>query len=320
MRQAALLGVCDLARRDDRVVFIGSDITKQNLEQFEQEFPDRFFMEGIYEAHIIGMAAGLAFSGKIPYINTIATFLTRRCYEQIAVDLCLHDLPVRLLGSGGGVVYAPLGPTHLATEDIAIMRAIPGMTVVAPCDADEMRRVLPATLQWPGPVYVRIAKGGDRIVSSDEHPFAIGRAIPMREGADVLLVSTGVTTQIALDAAEALAAGAIEATVLHVHTLKPLDVKQIVGRAAGVGAVVTIEEHSIVGGLGSAVAEALLEGGQGATPFARLAFPDVFPHELGSQAQIMAHYGLTSDALADRARSLLAGKPQSSAGLEWARS
>ena len=143
VRKAALLGVYELARRDDRVVFIGSDITKQNLEQFEQDYPDRFFMEGIYEAHIIGMAAGLALSGKIPYINTIATFLTRRCYEQIVVDVCLHELPVRLLGSGGGVVYAPLGPTHLATEDIAIMRAIPNMTVVAPCDADEMARLHP---------------------------------------------------------------------------------------------------------------------------------------------------------------------------------
>ncbi len=320
MRQAALLGVYELARLDERVLFIGSDITKQNLEQFEAEFPDRFFMEGIYEAHIIGMSAGLALSGKIPYINTIATFLTRRCYEQIVVDLCMHELPVRLLGSGGGAVYAPLGPTHLATEDLAIMRAIPGMTVVAPCDADEMRRLLPATLDWPGPVYVRIAKGGDPIVSSDEHPFAIGRAIALREGGDVLLISTGVTTQVALEAAEALAADAIEATVLHVHTLKPLDTEQIVARAASAGAVLTVEEHTLPGGLGGAVAEALLDAGQGKAPFARLGFPDVFPHELGSQAQIMAHYGLTAEAVADRVRGLLAGAPQATPGVEWARS
>src|SRR5437867_6222631 len=190
VRKACLLSIYELARRDDRVVFIGSDITKQNLEKFSAEYPDRFFMEGIYEAHIIGMAAGLALNGKIPYINTIATFLTRRCYEQILVDLGLHNLPVRLLGSGGGTVYAPLGPTHLANEDIAILRAIPNMTIVAPCDADEMGRLMPQTLNWNGPVYVRMAKGGDRIVSSDKHRFEIGKAIPVREGGEVLFVST----------------------------------------------------------------------------------------------------------------------------------
>lgn len=158
MRRACLLSVHELARRDERVVFIGSDITKQNLEELEAEFPARFFMEGIYEAHLIGMAAGLAMTGKVPYLNTIATFLTRRCYDQVVVDLCLHELPVRLLGSGGGTVYAPLGPTHVANDDIAILRAIPNMTIVAPCDADEMSRLMPQTLDWPGPIYVRIAK------------------------------------------------------------------------------------------------------------------------------------------------------------------
>src|SRR5205085_8384453 len=186
MRRACLSSIYDLARADERVVFIGSDITQQNLEQLAAEFPERFFMEGIYEAHIVGMASGLAMCGKVPYINTIATFLTRRCFEQIVVDMCLHELPVRLLASGGGTVYAPLGPTHLAIEDIAILRAIPNMTVVAPCDADEMRRLMDATLDWHGPIYVRFAKGGDPIVSSDEHGFAIGRAIALREGGDVL--------------------------------------------------------------------------------------------------------------------------------------
>ncbi|MBV8257903.1 MAG: transketolase, partial [Actinobacteria bacterium] len=294
MRKAALLGVHQLARADDRVVFIGSDITKQNLEAFAEEFPERFFMEGIYEAHIIGMAAGMALAGKVPYINTIATFLTRRCYEQIVIDLGLHDLPVRLLGSGGGVVYAPLGPTHLATDDIAIMRTIPNMTVVAPCDADEMERLLPATLDWPHPIYIRIAKGGDRIVSSDEHEFAIGRAITLRDGGDVLLVSTGITTQVALEAADELAADGIAASVLHVHTVKPLDAERIVEAAARTRAVVTIEEHVLAGGLGSAVAEALVDAGAAGVPLARLGFPDVFLDELGSQAQIMAHHGLTA--------------------------
>ena len=140
-------------------------------------------MEGITEQNVIGMAAGLAMEGYIPYANTIATFITRRCYEQVAVDLCLHDLPVRLIGNGGGLVYAPLGPTHLAIEDIAIMRALPNMTVTAVCDAKEMVRLMNCTLDWPHPIYIRLAKGGDPIVSREENGFAIGKAIPMRKRA-----------------------------------------------------------------------------------------------------------------------------------------
>jgi transketolase len=300
------LAIYELARRDDRVVFIGSDITKQNLEKFSAEFPDRFFMEGIYEAHIVGMAAGLAFNGKVPFINTIATFLTRRCYEQILVDLGLHNLPVRLLGSGGGTVYAPLGPTHLANEDIAILRAIPNMTVIAPCDADEMNRLMLQTLNWKGPIYVRIAKGGDKVVSSDNHPFEIGKAIPLREGEDALLISTGITTQIALDAAGQLSSAGVEATVLHVHTLKPLDTGQILIRARKAKVIITIEEHTLTGGLGSAVAETLMDAGAGdGKRFARLGFPDVFTDELGSQNEIMNKYGLSAENLVRKTNQLL---------------
>ena len=125
--------------------------------------PDRWYMEGVTEANVIGMAAGMAMEGFVPYVNTIATFITRRCYEQVAVDLCLHDLPVRLIGNGGGFVYAPLGPTHQAIEDIAIMRALPNMTVVVPADAEEMRRFMEVTLDWPHPIYIRLAKGGDAV-------------------------------------------------------------------------------------------------------------------------------------------------------------
>jgi transketolase len=140
----------------------------------KKEMPERFFMEGVSEQHIIGMAAGLAMEGFIPYVNTIATFITRRCYEQVALDLCLQDLPVRLIANGGGVVYAPLGPTHLAVEDIAIMRALPNMAVVAPCDADEMKRFMSSTLNFPHPIYIRLAKGGDKVVSEEKFGFEMG--------------------------------------------------------------------------------------------------------------------------------------------------
>lgn len=306
MRRTCLLSLHDLAQADQRMVFIGSDITKRDLEQLSTDFPDRFFMEGIYEAHIMGMAAGMALSGKIPYINTIATFLTRRCFEQVLIDVGLHNLPVRLIGSGGGVVYAPLGPTHLANEDIALMRAIPNMAIVAPCDKDEMARLMPLTLAWPGPIYIRLAKGGDAIVSRKEKPFQIGKAILLREGTDVLYVTTGVTTQVASEAAERLAKQGISAAVLHMHTVKPLDTEALLEYSGRARAVITAEEHTLIGGLGSAVAEVLLESKlAGAFRFKRLGFPDVFTEELGSQNDIMKKYGLSAENLEQTAQMLL---------------
>src|ERR1700683_2062187 len=181
MRATSQNMVYDLAKRDKRVIFIGSDLSPGLLAEMKKEMPERWFMEGVTEANVVGMAAGLAMEGYIPYVNTIATFITRRCYEQVAVDLCLHDLPVRLIGNGGGLVYAPLGPTHLAIEDIAIMRALPHMTVTAPADAKEMVRLMNCTLEWPNPIYIRLAKGGDPVVSRDELGFTIGKALEMRE-------------------------------------------------------------------------------------------------------------------------------------------
>src|SRR5262245_17908923 len=180
MRNTCLNMVYELAKRDARTVFIGSDLSPGLLADMKRDMPERYYMEGVTEANVIGMAAGLAMDGYIPYVNTIATFITRRCYEQVAVDLCLHDLPVRLIGNGGGLVYAPLGPTHLAIEDLAIMRALPNMTVVAVCDADEMVRFMNCSLEWPHPVYVRLAKDGDPVVSRAEAGFEIGKAIVMR--------------------------------------------------------------------------------------------------------------------------------------------
>src|ERR1051326_1372720 len=193
MRPTCVDKVFELARRDTRVAYIGSDLDPPITRRMREEMPGRAFMEGVSEQHVVGMAAGLAMEGMIPYVHTIATFITRRCYEQVAVDLCLHNLPVRLIGNGGGLVYAPLGPTHLAIEDIAIMRALPGMAVVAVADAPEMRRLMEASLDWPGPLYIRLAKGYDPIVSRPELGFEIGKAILMREagrgGDRALLVS-----------------------------------------------------------------------------------------------------------------------------------
>jgi transketolase len=295
-------GIYRLAKRDPRVVFIGSDLGAGTLEDMHGEFPDRWFMEGVSEQAIIGMAAGLAMDGFIPYINTIATFLTRRCLEQLAIDLCLHRLPVRLIASGGGAVYAPLGPTHMALDDLALLRALPGMTIVAPADADEMTRAMDATLDVPGPVYVRIAKGNEPVITRAEDGFCIGRAIRLRAGRDVMFVSTGAMSERALRVADVLAAQGIEAGVLHAHTVKPLDDAAVAQAALAARLLVTLEEHVRIGGLGSAVLESLNDA-QIATPVLRLALPDRFSSVYGSSEHVLENAGLGVEAIAAAVRS-----------------
>jgi transketolase len=298
MRKTALECVHRLAQHDKRVLFIGSDLGHGVLEKMKNELPDQFFMEGVSEQYIIGMAAGLAMEGLIPYVNTIATFLTRRCYEQVAVDLCMHDLPVRLIANGGGGVYAPLGPTHLAVEDIAIMRALPNMAVVAPCDADEMNRLMMSTLEWPHPIYIRLARGGDPIVSKDDLGFELGKSIKMKDGADGLFVTTGVMTQLALETADILKAKGVDIGVLHVHTIKPFDASGVISAIESVKAVVTVEEHIVNGGLGSAVLESCSELRPELLPkVSRIGIPDKFATEYGSQNSLLKHWGITSETL-----------------------
>jgi transketolase len=303
MRKESLDSVYDLAKRDERVIFIGSDLGPGILDSMKVEMPERFFMEGVSEQHIVGMAAGLAMEGFIPYVNTIATFLTRRCYEQVALDLCLQDLPVRLIANGGGGVYAPLGPTHLAVEDIAIMRALPNMAVVVPCDADEMRRFMAKTLDWPHPIYIRLAKGGDKVVSEEKNGFEIGKAILMSEPGEGLFISAGVMTQIALQAAELLSSEGIKCGVLHMHTIKPLDDKSLSELLPKVNGVVTVEEHTRIGGLGSAVLEFCndLMPDQ-AVKIARIGIPDKFAEQYGNQNSLLAHWGITVDSLCETMR------------------
>ena len=314
MRKTSLDMVHALAKRDPRIVFIGSDLGVGTLAEFRAEMPERFFMEGVSEQNIIGMAAGLAMAGFIPYVNTIATFLTRRCYEQLAVDLCLHNLPVRLIANGGGLVYAPLGPTHLAIEDIAILRVLPNMSILAPADAEEMRRLMPQTVDLPGPCYIRLSKGGDEVISRPDLPCEFGKAILLRPPGRVLLIGTGVASTRALHAANRLAERGIATGLLHLHTLKPLDGESIVQLAAAVEAVVTVEEHSATGGLGTAVLE-LLSGrlGRRAPRLLRLGIPDRFATKYGTQDELMAHYGLDPPGIVAAVEGFLGGHQERAA-------
>jgi len=305
MRRTCLDMVHQLARRDPRTVFIGSDLSPDLLAGMKAEFPSRYYMEGIAEANVIGMAAGMALEGYIPYVNTIATFLTRRCYDQIAIDLCMHDLPVRLIANGAGLVYAPLGPTHVAIEDIAIMRALPNMSIVAPADAIEMKRFMEVSVDWPGPIYIRLAKGGDPVVTDGLDTFEIGQAYHLREAeargfGPVLLVTTGVMTNRALHAAEKLSAAGIATDVLHVPTIKPLDGSLLERLAEKARLIVTVEEGTLMGGLGSAVIEHLVERLVGRLPpVRRLGIPDVFLRDYGSQDSLMEACGLQPEQIAE---------------------
>lgn len=311
MRNTCLNMIYELAKLDERVVFIGSDLSPGLLADMQKQFPDRYYMEGVSEANIIGMAAGLAMEGYIPYVNTIATFITRRCYEQVAVDLCMHNLPVRLIGNGGGVVYAPLGPTHLAIEDISIMRALPNMTVISVCDADEMVRCMKETLDWPFPIYIRLAKGGDKIISNANQSFQIGKSINMFQTHSpnlpkVLIVSTGIMTQRALQMAEALK-NKLNVTVLHCHTVKPLDEASILEQAKQAQLVVTMEENILIGGLGSAVTDYLTDTLRVLPMIKRFGLPDKFSDKYGSQDSLLDYYGLSVEKMLARIEEILGG-------------
>lgn len=306
MQSACLKMIYELAKKDARVVFIGTDNAPNLLSEMQAEMPDRFFMEGTWEANLVGLASGLSADGFVPFILNHATFITRRGYEQILLDSCLQKRPIVLIGSGGGVATAHLGPTHTAIEDMAIMRTIPGMTVIAPCDANEVSRIMPLILDWPASVYLRLAKYGKPIISGDQPLVEIGKAIMMREaniqGDRVLIVSTGAMTHRALAAAELLSKQKIDCSVLHFHTVKPLDQKILIREAKHSRLLVTIEEHILTGGLGSACLEALADNMslRNFPDIYRIALADEFVQSYGTQDTLLEKFGMQPIGLADR--------------------
>ena len=298
MRQTALATIYEMAKTDPRIVFVGSDLGVGVLDNFKREMPDRFFMEGISEQHIVGMSAGLAMEGFIPYTSTIATFLSRRCYEQVVLDLCLHNQKVRLLSTGGGLVYAPLGPTHLAIEDISLMRVLPNMAVIVPADAVEMKKAILATVDYPGPIYIRGAKGGEPVVTPPDAPFILGAPVSYARGEGTVIVTTGITLQLALGAHKTLKEMGKHTSIVHVPSIAPLDAREFLTLLAGHTKIVTVEEHLRDGGLGSLTCELLAESGK-SEPYLikRIGIPREFPHEYGNQASLMTACGISEEAI-----------------------
>lgn len=260
MRTAFIETLCELAEQDERIWLLTGDLGYSVLERFAARFPDRFVNVGVAEQNMTGVAAGLALYGKIVFTYSIANFPTMRCLEQIRNDVCYHNLNVKIVAVGGGLAYGSAGYTHHAVEDLAVMRAMPNMTVLAPGDPVETRLATRAIVDWPGPCYLRLGKAGEPVVHRGEPAFTIGRAIPVHNGREVTVITTGGVLHAAVQAAEMLRAEGIHTGVLSIPTVKPLDEAAIRAVAQTSRALVVVEEHSMIGGLGAAVAEVLSQG------------------------------------------------------------
>ena len=254
-------------------------------------------MEGIAEQHLVGFAAGLALEGYVPYVHTIGTFLTRRALEQVVIDVALHNLPVRLVASGGGMVYAPLGPTHQAIDDFALMRAIPNMIIAAPCDAIEMVDIIQDLATNPGPAYIRVGKGGEPDITSSISPVNIGKAREIRQGEKIAVLTTGILLHECIEAIDSLIDINQSPALLHFPFLAPLDIDTVQQLAIQYDVLLVVEEHIPTGGLATAVSEVVATG-IGHARVVRLGLPFEFASAYGSQREHLEYHGLTSTGIA----------------------
>lgn len=292
-----------LGEQHKELVVLDADCAKSNMTNlFKDKFPERFFNIGISECDLVGTAAGFAIAGKVPFANAYANFLTGRAYDQMRISVCYANNNAKIVGHNAGTSAAQEGATHLPLEDISLMRSLPRMTVLVPADSVEMEKAVEAAYHFAGPVYLRVGKLPVPIVTKPEDPFEIGKAIRYRKGSDVSLISTGMMLSEVLKAAEQLQKQGVSAEVIHVHTIKPIDVEAIVQTAAKTGRVVTVEEHSIIGGLGSAVAEVLAE--HQPTPIRRVGTKDRFGVS-GKMDELLDFFGLRAANIVETVEELL---------------
>jgi transketolase len=303
-RDAFVATLESLAEADPRIVVLCNDsVSSTKLVRFAERFPDRCLNVGIAEQAMVGMAAGLAIGGKVPFVAAAGAFLTGRALEQIKNDLAYTDTNVKLYAVSTGLAYGALGATHHSIEDIAWLRAIANMTVIVPADPLETAQAATVAAETHGPIYLRISRMGVPAVHGDDFTFQIGRASHLRDGHDVTLIACGTLVCRALAAAELLAAEGIQARVLNMATLRPIDREAIMAAAHETGAIVTVEEHTVHGGLGSAVAEVVVQSTP--VPMRILGVPGVFA-PTGSTEFLFEHFGLTAQAIAAAARELVA--------------
>jgi len=293
--------ITKLAQQRDDIVLLSGDIGNRLFDRFKEMASGRFFNCGVAEANMIGVAAGMAASGLKPVCYTIASFVTYRVMEQIRLDLGYHHQNVVVVGTGAGLSYASLGSTHHSVEDMGMLRLIPGLAVLAPGDAMELRPALRAAFEYPGPVYIRIGKKGEPVVHSNEPDFRIGKALPVREGKDAWILSLGNTLPLALEAAAVLEGRGTSCGVASMGSLKPLDVDFLSKVFASAKVVATVEEHSVLGGLGTAVAEWIAaDTGRAKAKLVTVGTPDEFLHQTTHQSSARLWAGLTAQNIANR--------------------
>ena len=286
----------ELGKVNEDIVVLDADLAEATRSgKFAEVFPERFIDCGIAEANMMGVAAGLAAAGKVPFASSFAMFAAGRAYEQVRNSIGYPHLNVKIGATHAGITVGEDGASHQCLEDMALMRAIPGMVVINPSDAVEARAAVQAAIEYVGPVYLRFGRAAVPIINDrEDYKFEIGKGELLREGSDVTIVATGICVSSALEAADKLAADGISAEVINIHTIKPLDTELIVKSAKKTGKVVTAEEHTIIGGLGGAVCEALSE--KAPTPVLRIGINDVFG-ESGTAAELVAKYGLDGEGI-----------------------
>ena len=303
MREAFGKAMVDLGKKNERVVALTADLTDAiKVTDFKNAYPDRFFQMGIKESDMIGTAAGMAIDGLIPFATTFAVFATSLANQTARISVGYNKANVKIATSHGGVCIGGDGATHQGIEDVALMRLIPGMTVIVPCDANEAYQATMAAAEFEGPVYLRLGRIPTPVVSSMDTAFEIGKSVELREGSDVAVVAMGAMVPVALDAAEILAKEGISVRVINMHTVKPLDKEALLKAAQECGAVVTVEEHTVLGGLGGAVSEFLTENKP--VPVLKVGIQDTFG-ESGEPDEILEKYGLTTEDVINKVRTVL---------------
>ncbi len=296
----------EIGGKNEQIVVLDADLSKSTKTNvFAKAYPQRFFNVGIAEQNLVGTAAGLAASGKTPFVSTFAMFAAGRAFEQIRNSVCYPKLNVKVAATHAGLTVGEDGASHQAIEDVSLMRSLPNMTVLVPADEEETRQAIAWAAAYQGPVYIRLGRMSVDNVSPEGYVFAPAKAAVLTEGNDVALIANGVMVMAALEAAKMLAAEGIQARVINMASVKPLDEAAVVSASKETGAIVTCEEHSIIGGLGSAVAEVLAE--QAPAPLERVGVKDTFG-ESGKPKELLAKYGLTAADVAEAARRVVARK------------
>ncbi len=308
LTQAEIYGqvLCDLAKTRSDIVGLSADLAKSTkIGILGDEFPDRFFNVGIAEQNLFGIAAGLAKSGLLPFVSTMATFASMRAAEQVRTDICYQNLNVKIISTHAGISFGAAGSTHHCTEDLSIMRSFANMTVIVPADGIETAKAVKACVEHQGPVYIRIGRGFEPIFyESEDYDFQIGKGIQLKDGTDITVIATGVTVLQAMEAAKVLEENdGISVRVLNIHTIKPIDEEIIKKAVEDTRRIVVFEEHNVIGGLGTAVADVIAASGKGCA-FDKVGIPDVYS-EVGYPEDLYSHYGLDTNGILAKVREIM---------------